>query len=137
MNRRRFLGLLAGAGAATATTYFLSPIGGWKSDVILSPHDVAKCHALCTEHLHKWQVDKVMADMKERSKVEYRKVEIEIEVGGRVGSFQPDGGTYFMGQASIPNTVQRRTSGSDWEFVDSRLQHHADKGNLRVRRALD
>lgn len=32
MNRRKFFGLLAGAGAATATSYFLPPIGGWKSD---------------------------------------------------------------------------------------------------------
>lgn len=34
MNRRSFLSLLAGAGAASATSYFFAPIGGWKSDVI-------------------------------------------------------------------------------------------------------
>lgn len=37
MNRRRFLSLLAGAGAASATSYFFAPIGGWKSDVIAQP----------------------------------------------------------------------------------------------------
>jgi hypothetical protein len=42
MNRRNFLGLLFGAAAAqaipeAAVKYFLSPIGGWKSDVILHP----------------------------------------------------------------------------------------------------
>jgi hypothetical protein len=29
VNRRRFLGLLAGAGAASATSYFFAPVGGW------------------------------------------------------------------------------------------------------------
>jgi hypothetical protein len=38
VNRRSFLGLLAGAGAATATSYFFAPIGGWKSDVIIDPN---------------------------------------------------------------------------------------------------
>jgi hypothetical protein len=37
MNRRNFLRLLAGAAAAPAVTYFLPPIGGWKSDVIVNP----------------------------------------------------------------------------------------------------
>lgn len=37
MNRRRFLSILAGAGAASATSYFFAPIGGWKSDVIVNP----------------------------------------------------------------------------------------------------
>lgn len=37
MNRRRFLSILAGAGAASATSYFFAPIGGWKSDVIAQP----------------------------------------------------------------------------------------------------
>lgn len=34
MNRRSFLGLLGGLCAASATSYFFAPIGGWKSDVI-------------------------------------------------------------------------------------------------------
>ena len=35
MNRRAFLRMIAGTAAATAApTYFLPPIGGWKSDVI-------------------------------------------------------------------------------------------------------
>lgn len=34
LSRRRFFGLLGG----TAATYFLPPIGGWKSDVIESPY---------------------------------------------------------------------------------------------------
>lgn len=38
MNRRRFLSILAGAGAASATSYFFAPIGGWKSDVIAQPN---------------------------------------------------------------------------------------------------
>lgn len=38
MNRRGFLKLLAGAGAATATSYFFAPVGGWHSDVIVNPH---------------------------------------------------------------------------------------------------
>lgn len=38
MNRRSFLGLLGGLGAASATSYFFAPIGGWKSDVIAKPH---------------------------------------------------------------------------------------------------
>ena len=37
MNRRRFLGLLAGAGAATVVTHFLPPVGGWHSDFIYPP----------------------------------------------------------------------------------------------------
>jgi hypothetical protein len=41
MNRRRFLTLLAGAGAASATSYFLPPIGGWHSDVIVKPSEWA------------------------------------------------------------------------------------------------
>lgn len=36
LSRRRFFGLLGGA----AATYFLPPIGGWKSDVIASPYNV-------------------------------------------------------------------------------------------------
>jgi hypothetical protein len=35
MNRRRFLQILAGTAAASTTAYFLSPIGGWKSDLIV------------------------------------------------------------------------------------------------------
>ena len=40
MDRRGFLKLLAGAGVAAATNpvHFLAPIGGWKSDVIVNPH---------------------------------------------------------------------------------------------------
>lgn len=37
MDRRRFLKILAGAAAAPAVTYFLPPIGGWRSDVIVHP----------------------------------------------------------------------------------------------------
>ena len=40
LNRRSFLSLLAGAGAASATSYFFAPIGGWKSDVIVHPRRV-------------------------------------------------------------------------------------------------
>jgi hypothetical protein len=36
LSRRRFFGLLGG----TAATYFLPPIGGWKSDVIASLYNV-------------------------------------------------------------------------------------------------
>lgn len=42
MNRRSFLSLfgLAAAGVIVApkTSYFLPPVGGWKSDIILRPH---------------------------------------------------------------------------------------------------
>lgn len=34
MNRRRFLSILAGTAAASTVSYFLPPIGGWRSDVI-------------------------------------------------------------------------------------------------------
>jgi hypothetical protein len=37
MNRRSFLSLFAGAAAASTVSYFLPPIGGWKSDVIAQP----------------------------------------------------------------------------------------------------
>jgi hypothetical protein len=42
MNRRGFLKLFGGAAAAAVVapvvpTYFFSPIGGWKSDVIVNP----------------------------------------------------------------------------------------------------
>lgn len=37
MNRRSLLGLLAGAAAASTVSYFLPPIGGWKSDIIANP----------------------------------------------------------------------------------------------------
>jgi hypothetical protein len=39
MNRRGFLKLFGGAAAVAtvAPTYFFSPIGGWKSDVIVNP----------------------------------------------------------------------------------------------------
>jgi hypothetical protein len=39
MDRRGFLRLLAGAAAASTTAYFLPPIGGWRSDVIVNPRD--------------------------------------------------------------------------------------------------
>lgn len=39
MNRRNFLRLLAGAGAASATSYFFAPVGGWHSDVIVNPNE--------------------------------------------------------------------------------------------------
>jgi hypothetical protein len=38
MNRRRFLELIAGTGAAKVATHFLPPIGGWHSDVIAKPN---------------------------------------------------------------------------------------------------
>jgi hypothetical protein len=38
MNRRSFLSLFAGAAAASTVSYFLPPIGGWKSDVIVNPY---------------------------------------------------------------------------------------------------
>jgi hypothetical protein len=40
LNRRSFLSLLAGSAAASTTAYFLSPIGGWHSDVIVNPYDL-------------------------------------------------------------------------------------------------
>lgn len=71
MNRRGFLKLLGGAAAASATAYFLPPIGGWKSDVIIDPH---------------------------KGLVPVR-MPIEINLGGTVGYYQPDGGSFFRGQA--------------------------------------
>ena len=42
MNRRSFLrGLFGAAAVATAPTYFFAPIGGWKSDTIVNPNEVA------------------------------------------------------------------------------------------------
>ena len=41
MNRRGFLRTLVGAAAASTTTYFLPPIGGWHSDVIVNPATTA------------------------------------------------------------------------------------------------
>lgn len=42
MNRRNFLRTLFGAAAVQAApTYFLPPIGGWKSDVIVNPNEIA------------------------------------------------------------------------------------------------
>lgn len=65
MNRRRFLGLLAGAGAASATSYFFAPIGGWKSDVIVHTH-WSQCPPRCMDHLHKWQVEKAVEDFRRK-----------------------------------------------------------------------
>lgn len=44
MNRRSFLGLLAAAAVGSTASYFLPPIGGWKSDVIFNPNDGAWDH---------------------------------------------------------------------------------------------
>jgi hypothetical protein len=39
MDRRGFLKFLGGAAAASAVTYFLPPIQGWHSDVIVDPDE--------------------------------------------------------------------------------------------------
>jgi len=75
MNRRGFLGFLGLGGAALiaepARKYFFAPVGGWRSDVIANPNDMLIPIALPRE----------------------------IELGGAIGNYQPDGGIFFHGMA--------------------------------------
>lgn len=60
MNRRGFLKLFAGAGAAAIVvpkvSYFFAPAHGWQP----------KCQPGCVEHLHRWQVEKFVKDYEQR-----------------------------------------------------------------------
>lgn len=79
MNRRGFLKLFAGAAAAAVVaeavpTYFLPPIGGWKSDVIVNPTSyrtyLMGADALVNVDLLKVYYDKsFIANLKARSPI--------------------------------------------------------------------
>jgi hypothetical protein len=147
VNRRRFFGLLGMA----STAYFFAPKGGWYRPEPLSYPNT--CPPRCPDHLHLWQVEEAMKRQEAYMRgliaepelvnlcvvrqIEQAKAEYDAQgcIGGLVGYYQVDGGSYFQGHA----TRQYHKKLSDGREIhahpDGRLWVNKFPGSFEVVRA--